>query len=390
MILSKYELDCNMKCEYCYQNKNRATLLKIGKDFDAFKNTIRRLKMEMPHNDISLHGGECLLIPIPQLTELLELCQELEGKTTLVTNGSLITNEHIELFKRFNTKVTVSCDGRSTLNQLRGFTGVGMTLAYTSKLEETCIKMAKEGIDVKFIMTFNKWNQYHIDEIINWIVHLGNHGIIGGRINPIGGPYAASPERYFELCKRLFTTLMLRPGLHWKPGIDIMDAFLSGVITDCSHRPCDPFCTAGAHSVLPDGSVSSCLLSQMNMLHLQRLDTPIYLREHVLKNLDQKDGGCKDCRYWTMCYGGCNSITVDWRTKTSMCTMFKKFFKYVEEYIKSLGIEVKIPEEIDVSIEGPVHRVVPKRIPNGEYSDTIINGIRVIDTPTQVEVIYNG
>ena len=93
-LFCKIELTykCNFQCKHCYvKNLDSDYII-----FDDLKKILYDLK-SLGVLFIYLTGGEPLLHP--EINEILKLCDEMNFITTLQTNGSLITEKHIELFK---------------------------------------------------------------------------------------------------------------------------------------------------------------------------------------------------------------------------------------------------------------------------------------------------
>ena len=74
--------------------------INVPRDWERVKRQIERLG-----SDFSIFGGEPLLAPIEHLREVFEFGFERFGKNGIQTNGSLITDDHIELFLKFNVSV---------------------------------------------------------------------------------------------------------------------------------------------------------------------------------------------------------------------------------------------------------------------------------------------
>ena len=61
--------------------------------------------------EFTVFGGEPLLAPIEHLEEVWKFGFERYGKNGIQTNGTLITDQHIDLFKRYNVQIGISVDG---------------------------------------------------------------------------------------------------------------------------------------------------------------------------------------------------------------------------------------------------------------------------------------
>src|SRR5215510_4821475 len=106
---------CNIQCQYCYQNPPRdAGNVPHAYDLDRMKAAILE-----EGGDFSLFGGEPLLVPVIDLEALWAWGFERFGRNGVQTNGSLIRDAHIELFKRYKVHVGISIDGPGPLNDTR-------------------------------------------------------------------------------------------------------------------------------------------------------------------------------------------------------------------------------------------------------------------------------
>jgi len=105
---------CNLACKYCYVAKKpvRMALSVAEKIVDfAYRNT-------PPAEDINIgfFGGEPLL-EFPLLQQIVRTIEGHEGfdacrvHASVVTNGTLLTEEMIRYFRRHNIDLTLSCDG---------------------------------------------------------------------------------------------------------------------------------------------------------------------------------------------------------------------------------------------------------------------------------------
>ena len=105
---------CNLRCSYCYEQPVR--------DIDPVKRYNKAAvlaQLEHVNSRWSLFGGEALLLPLPDLEELLKIGFERWGGTGIQTNATLITPAHLELFQKYNTHVGISLDGPDELNDSR-------------------------------------------------------------------------------------------------------------------------------------------------------------------------------------------------------------------------------------------------------------------------------
>ena len=91
-------VNCNLACQYCYQNPQRdAGNLTRKYDIEAMKRAI--LAEGSP---FILFGGEPLLVPVEDLEELWRFGLERFGSNGIQTNAVLINDRHIELFRKLS------------------------------------------------------------------------------------------------------------------------------------------------------------------------------------------------------------------------------------------------------------------------------------------------
>ena len=144
---------CNLKCKHCYQcgSKNTEVL-----SIDDFKELIRQYQEVMPENDrqyvhLSITGGEPLILH--NFLDYLDIAKE-GGiqKLSILTNGSLLTEEILLELKRRDIDIQVSIDGNKEVNDL--IRGKGTFDKIMSK-----IKLASGlGVKLKVSYTLNALN----------------------------------------------------------------------------------------------------------------------------------------------------------------------------------------------------------------------------------------
>jgi uncharacterized protein len=107
---------CNLRCVYCYARAGlnastmKFTTAKTAIDF-IVKNAIKREEEDIK---IIFHGGGESLVVFPLLREIVEYAESVwDGniKFSIVTNGTLLSQEVVRYFKSKDFKVTVSMDG---------------------------------------------------------------------------------------------------------------------------------------------------------------------------------------------------------------------------------------------------------------------------------------
>ncbi|MEL6534525.1 MAG: radical SAM protein [Bacteroidota bacterium] len=337
---------CNLHCQYCYQNPERDAGNVLHKyDLDAMVDTL-----EQEDDSFTLFGGEPLLMPLPDLERLFALGYAKHGENGIQTNGTLVTDEHIALFKKYRVGVGVSLDGPGSLNDARWAGTLDKTRLQTAKAEAAIEKLCAEGVPTSLIITLHQANANPdaLPILGDWLHHLEVIGVESVRLHllevddpAIGEKYSLTPEdnlrilRYFEALEAQL------PFLH----LDVfgeMRAMLQGEDeqASCVWRACDPYTTEAVQGLEGNGQRSNCGRTNKDGVSFVKSNKDGYERYLALYLTPQSAGGCSDCRFFLMCKGQCpgTSIDGDWRNRTADCETWKQLFIYLEKRLQEEDI----------------------------------------------------
>ena len=118
--------ECNLRCTYCFEESMHTgcmpTIDEIRSSFEKFiddgleKFVIELIQineeMGRVETDITFQGGEPMLIGATLLRKAFKVVKKYENTTiSMQSNGTLINDELVELFKEYNVKVGISIDG---------------------------------------------------------------------------------------------------------------------------------------------------------------------------------------------------------------------------------------------------------------------------------------
>ena len=147
---------CNLNCSYCYEyNMGDNTWKKASKvlEIEALRKILENIiehsnYHEFDNVDISLHGGEPLLVGIKLFKKYIYLIKnelkDLNYTIGLQSNGLLITDEFLDFFKEEAISIGISCDGPPKVNDKNRYyhNGKGSGL----KLEKVLYKLQNNNI----------------------------------------------------------------------------------------------------------------------------------------------------------------------------------------------------------------------------------------------------
>lgn len=332
---------CNLNCRYCFQSNVRAAEPRehdynLEEIFAALENSDR-------HFVIS--GGEPLLAPKSTLKELWRWGYEKFGKNGLQTNGTLIDDDHIEMFKKYRVDVSFSFDGPGELNQLRQAKGEAATEEFTRKTEENLERLLENpAVSTGVLITLNQanaGNDTRIKKLKEFILDLAGKGQTGGSILTLINNQARGAADYFlddkeraEKFVELAKFMEQHSSLSWNPFKEIKSLLRGDRRTGlCSFNNCDPLHTKALSAVKSDGSTFACTCFTPEGFAWKKAANKFFERQLNLYQTPPNLGGCKGCRFFVLCGGGCpaGSLENDWRNKTRNCLTYKSLFKYYEK-----------------------------------------------------------
>lgn len=329
MLLVVPHLNCNLFCHYCYERRYRQNH-KTETDYNLEKILKRMAEVKDSYPDMCLHGGEPLMMAKKDVRKILLKMKKLTGCSSIQTNGSLIDDDFIKIFKECSTSVGISYDGPGELSKYRlyKFKNAGID----QKIE----KMVKNGVNLSMIIVVSKSNagtDRLLKKLKDYILKLDKMKI-SGRLNPCGCvPECELSEKRLKKVYLDLADFCLHHNLKWSPFTDIING-LQGKPRVCTFMGCDIFSTPSAAELLSDGTLTSCMRTNQEYIllrHPVKYDT----RNEILCQTPQEFGGCQGCQYWSACYGGCPSMAInnDWRNKTYLCSIWKTLFQFYEKVL---------------------------------------------------------
>lgn len=352
-------MGCNGLCRSCYENAIRSVDLDTSYNIDAIIKTIEEETAKIPEKDrtqtVCIHGGEPLALKFEDIERILKRVYELYGYTTIQTNGTLITEKHIELFKKYKCSIGVSLDGDTAQLNYGRWNGGNLTMKQIQKVTDKTLwnmKMCHDaGISLSVIALLRRYNasEKELGGFIRYLLRLRDEfGITSIRTNEVcvydekyQEEEQLSTEELSNTFRKLADMCLSEPELQWNPYRDITN-MLFGYINDttCVFTECDVWKTNSERAIDKDGAIGTCLKGGAARDGLQILAADKIERERyaVLLQIPQENGGCKDCRYWFMCKGGCpgEGIDNDWRAKTRFCEAWKVMFAHIEKKVRGL------------------------------------------------------
>lgn len=350
---------CNLKCAYCYQNPYReAGNFNAGKpDLEAMKKTLKKAVKSGYGNRFSVFGGEALVNPPELLEELWKFGLEELNQTSngIQTNGALINDEWIRLFKKYNVHVGFSIDGPDELNDARWAGSLESTREQTEKSISNLKRVLAEGLSASLIVTLHRDNigtDDRVERLKSWLKEIHEEGVKNIRIHVLEVDDDLSRRLYYVPFDRLVSVLLDLwkwsrteiPELQIDIFTDILNEFekADDNRATCLWRACDVYNTSSVYGVEGDGSTSNCGRVGKDGVPWIKADGTYHVRPIALYHTPPELGGCEGCEYFVYCKGNCpgTGLDRDWRNKSEYCGVWKTLFAVLE---KALIDEGKTP-----------------------------------------------
>lgn len=333
---------CNLSCKYCYQ-----THVRDEKNNQAKKMSDEDLFKLAEGREFVLFGGEALLTPMETLEKIWKFGFEKYGKNGIQTNGTLITDKHIEIMKKYNVHVGFSIDGPEELNDLRWAGTLEKTRELTKKANNNIIKLHEAGVSASIIITLHKFNasKERLPKFKEWCKWLNRHGVTSARLHLLekedveGDKYALSSEEYLDVFFNLAQEKE-EIGIDFDVFRDILKLLKEkDNCTTCIYNGCDPWSTSSVDVMDLDG-IRGCGRPHKDNIYWIKGEKELYIRNIALYYTPKEYGGCQGCKYFILCKGQCpgTAIDGDWRNRSEYCDFHYALFEYFEKRHIEVGI----------------------------------------------------
>lgn len=354
-------ISCNLRCDYCYEQNQRDVNPAQRYDREAVLSILDKLPDKW-----SLFGGEALILPLPQIEELLKRGYDKWGQTGIQTNGVLITEAHIELFRKYKTGIGISLDGPDELNDSRWAGTLDATRKQTARTHWAIRRLCEEAKKTphllpSIIVTLHAGNcsQDRFPKFVEWIRQLDAMGIKS--VNPHVMELDAKAHTLYlsqnELADRLIDLWALQDSLEtlrFTKFTEVLKLLQGDDSVACNWKACDALNTSAVQAVKNDGTPTVCSRtfkgeqtwlpaegSGFSAPLIEHPGTRMFVRQLALYVTPQEVGGCKDCEYWMMCQGNCpgEGEQGDWRMRSHYCQTFKRLFEEGARRLRLVGVK---------------------------------------------------
>ena len=356
---------CNLRCKYCYEThnskNNRDSFSTDLIDVIIDKIYTHSVKQNAKRIKLIWHGGEALLWGIKNFEYAFHYCSQkfidINVRHNIQTNLTLLNEDYINLFKRYNVHIGFSMDGSPVINDR---TRVFANGKGTSNILEEKIQLCKKhGLKTGAIVVASRYNIDDIGEIYKYMNQLGVNfkvnpifkcGEAGDSFNEIG----ITPKEYADAMIQLFDiwTQDQSTNLNLAMFSEIAGNLGSGKANLCCFTK---NCQEGFTCISPNGDIYPCgrfcESVDFNFGNISTIDIDQVLeKKKIFFETERyekiKNNDCNDCRFLQICNGGCMHdafiSTCGIFGKTNLCGAYKQIFEHIEQYLKNNNIAIVI------------------------------------------------
>lgn len=375
---------CNLGCTYCYEEPDRHHSeddIKKGYDVDAIISQLQTWYDDNPEQVPGFHGGEPLLIDFEDMEHILEWMDDhydlSENTSHIQTNATRLEDRHIELFDKYNVSVGVSFDGPGDLNNLRRARSEkddegDITEEMTNETRESIERLIESDVDLGIIIvltTENAGSQEKYEQLFDFMDYL-NQNDVSGHFNP-AIPYedvqedvSLDPEQLKEVYLSAWDWMQEEEYRTWDPMEQYQNNLLGLALGNCVNQKCDVFNAKAAEITKGSGELTGCgktwgtVGDGVSFLQGEATGNEFEETEERYEMLQQTaspytegeedEGGCKGCRYWKFCYGGCPSSgqDYDYRNRTLWCKAKYALYEAIEQDMKTMFPSIQLLTEL--------------------------------------------
>lgn len=354
--------ECNLRCKYCFEESMHdncpMSVKKIQEEFDYFLDNyfdkfIRELidintSLNRKETDITFHGGEALLVGEKLLEKGFKMVKKYPNTTIgIQTNATLITDDVIELFKKYDVRVGISLDGPKYMHDAYRV-NIAKKGSYDKVMESVC-KMRKAGVMVGALATVTDLTVKNPKEFYEFF----RDNCLDFSFNPcFTDPNLPSSYKvlnmgeYIEFYKKMFDLWINDSSSNlsitcFERIMSAMSVKKSPYMEVCTYIP---DCSKTTVAINTKGEFYRCLhycmdsknkIGDIKVDNLNKAlgDEKFSKRWECLKKTD-----CKDCDIKEYCCGGCpyvaETINGDIMTKANTCASQKAIVHHIHDYLK--------------------------------------------------------
>jgi uncharacterized protein len=347
--------DCNLSCKYCRVPKNIKTNIMSYKTLENLFENIATQDTKSIY--VIWHGGEPTFVGQRFYEDVVEIEKDIKNiRNGIQTNGTLLTEKLIKLFKKNQFRIGISLDGPKRIHDSKRIFKDGS--GSYEKVMHGIKLLNKLKADFATLTLLTNDNINFLKEIYSAVRKTSANGakfevfFPGGKGRKYRKEFFVRPEDYTKVMINLYN-LWMYEDKRIKFRVDPLDKIIESFFTGHS-RACDYAGACGNNflSMSSNGDIYICgrfvgiknfKIGNINHDSLEKA-LKNKLCEFVRKKRNEIKLKCinSGCKYVDICNGGCTyeSYTFfnDFSHETLYCNSRKAIFDHIFKDLKSQGI----------------------------------------------------
>lgn len=347
---------CNYTCRFCrYANHPSLSRMQVEKVQSYITKVIKyNLSNDRPIVVIIFHGGEPLLWGLKNFKQIMsfeEACEEkynIKIVNRIQTNGFLITDEWIGLFKKYNFEVGISLDGPLFMNAHYGKNGNDNSM---EAVLNNIRKLKDNRISHGILSVITQQHLGHEEEFYNFWKEAGITNLCLRYCYNPEDQEVIDAELLGDFLIHLFDLYILddaKCNIRIREFDDAISKLFNNTCRICSNA-CRERC--GKYLMIDSsGMVYFCdeltlengdsLIGNLNTDSIAEVvDSKHYhdISESCKRILKVR---CEKCPVYHICGGGCRRNDINSGQNNYFCRTYIKFYKHVEEVYRGIKREI--------------------------------------------------
>lgn len=361
-IIFRMTSACNLNCTYCYDRLNHDVRQLENEIFNSkiseiVSNISKIWENKNEKCEIIFHGGEPLIIDAVNYERLINNIKSTYSnvKFSIQTNGTLLNDEYLTIFKRYNVHIGISLDGYDEeSNKYRIYkNGKNSFNDVIKKIE----LLNNEGINFGVIMTLNNSVVGNEEKLYNFIKKYK----IKCNIRPVFQTTKSEiaymkEEEYYLFFKNLFNIWIndKEAKVKFMQIKEIGDEFIKVLEPFYNTKSCSTSgnCFENFISLDVDGNLYSCnrtyrvkdfFYGNLRELTKEELENKIKEKINMRKQFIDNEK-CNKCKLFSECRAGCpaNAYALHGSIESAddnYCSAKLRIREYVNNYLEKNNIK---------------------------------------------------
>lgn len=354
-IIFRTTNECNLRCKYCYDASNHSNCISktiATKEFadneEYILSDVKKILRNCRKPQLIFHGGEPLLVDSDLLSSFCQtLSNDIPVRYSIQTNGTLINNQVINLFRKNQFQVGLSLDGADEEQNSARVYKNGRNSFHT--VMEKINLLQQEQIRFGVIISVNKLHIGREQQLYDFLAQTGIHCNIRPVFSSTNGDnsFVMSPEEYITFFNNLFD--IWYNDQERRVSTAQIHEFLKELRTVVTNEfvdrscECSPNCFLNFISLDTNGNLYACnrlyRINEFyygNIRNMEMKEVEAKALQLIKKRLDSINKQCRNCKLLKVCYGGCPAEAYSSYLDISRPSDYCQIRKGVHEHVKKI------------------------------------------------------